>query len=73
MDKGELLLRLAGVSVADLPSPEINEIAGAIAKLTEGKAPATMGQKRNFIENWFSDNKADMPAGGGGGLSLIHI
>ncbi|KAG8470115.1 hypothetical protein KFE25_008536 [Diacronema lutheri] len=67
MDKGELLLRLAGVSVADLPSPEINEIAGAIAKLTEGKAPATMGQKRNFIENWFSDNKADMPAGGGGG------
>lgn len=74
MDKCELLARLtAGGPVADLPSPEINLIAASIAKLSEGKAPLTMGQKRLYIENWLTDNKEDVPAhvaGLNGGASL---
>eukprot|EP00302_Diacronema_sp_CCMP2436_P015985 CAMPEP_0179876666 /NCGR_PEP_ID=MMETSP0982-20121206/24347_1 /TAXON_ID=483367 /ORGANISM="non described non described, Strain CCMP 2436" /LENGTH=73 /DNA_ID=CAMNT_0021769151 /DNA_START=30 /DNA_END=248 /DNA_ORIENTATION=- len=67
MDKEALLGRLSRTAVADLPSHEVNEFAQAIAKLSEGKAPVTMGQKRMFISNWLTDNGGGYGYGSGGG------
>lgn len=60
MDKFAILERLAATKVADLPGTECHELAAAIAKLTDGKAPGTMAQKRMFLDNWFSDNKHEL-------------